>query len=115
MNYSNVSSKAAIYARTASVHQGNAITVQLKSLTREAASQGLEVVGVYLDVGCSGSSLRTCPQLRKLLEGAKAGRFRHLLALDLSRLSRGPELAEIVAELRRCGVALHCGKVQMLA
>lgn len=108
MNHSNVSNKAAIYARAACVHQGGAIVEQQESLTQKAGFQGWEVVGVYIDAGCSGSLLKTCPQLRKLLEDAKAVRFRHLLVDDLSRLSRGKELVAIVAELRSSRVTLHC-------
>lgn len=111
----NQKNKAVIYARTASANQGHAITEQLGSLTRKAESLHWEVVGVYIDIGCSGSSLQTCPQLRKVLGDAKAGNFRHLLVEDLSLLSRGPDLAAIVAELRCCGVALHCGEVWVLA
>lgn len=109
MNHDSASKKAVIYLRCAASAGRNAhLAAQRKMLRRYAASQGFEVVGEYADGNCAGLSQSTCPQLRKLLEDAKAESFQHLLVRDFSRLSRGPELASIVNRLRRCEVALHC-------
>lgn len=98
------SNKAVLYVRAGQAHPCAEMGEQLML---EAASQGMEVVGKYVDAGCSGSSSRNCPQLLKMLADAKAGLFAHLFVSDLSRLSRSKELWELIAELRGYGVSVH--------
>lgn len=101
------STTAVLYMRCACIGQGDPIAEQREQLVRDAANQGLEVAAEYVDAGCSGLSATARPQLRKLLADAGKGLFTHLIARDLSRLSRGPELWALIAELQRSGVSLH--------
>jgi DNA invertase Pin-like site-specific DNA recombinase len=67
----------------------------------------MEMVGEYVDAGCSGMSSQNHPQLLKLLDDAKSSLFKHLLVYDISRLSRGAELPELITELQGAGVTMH--------
>lgn len=109
------SNKAVLYLRCANVGQGDPIAEQREQLMQDAANLGLDVVGEYVDIGSPGLQSQTCPQLQKMLADAREGMFTHLFMRDISRLSRGSNAWEMIAELRESGIILHFDGVQIPA
>lgn len=108
------SNKAVLYLRCAVVDpKTDPVFRQRDHLRQEAEREGLEVVGEYVDAGCSGRSISSRPGLRRLMDDAKAGMIRNVLVYDLRRLSRGSNVRELVEELRSYGVRLHSSVDQM--
>ena len=99
--------RAVLYIRYGCVGHNDPSEEQRKLLVQEAASQGMEVAGEYVDACRSGMSSQNRPQLLKLLDDAKSGLFKHLLVFDMSRLSRGPDFQELITELQGAGVTMH--------
>lgn len=115
MNEDANSNKAVLYLRCTVIDpKTDPIFRQRDHLRQEAEREGLEVVGEYMDVGCSGRSIHSRPGLRRLLDDARVGMIRDVLVLDLTRLSRGPNVWELVEELRSYGVRLHSSMEQMV-
>jgi len=81
----------AIYARVSTEDQAERGTVQaqLDFLHSFVRLYGLDVAGEYVDDGWSGTlALAQRPQGRRLIDDARAGKFREILVYRLDRLGR---------------------------
>jgi site-specific DNA recombinase len=88
---SGASERVALYIRVSSEEQRDAGTIQTQrvSLERYAAQRNFEVVELYADDGVSGTLLlHERPEGRRLLHGAKEGKFQTVLVYKLDRLGR---------------------------
>src|SRR5689334_11501642 len=101
-----LSKRAAIYARTATVQDTGpnfAMAEQLHQCQEHAAREGYEVVAVYQEVG-RGSSIDR-PVVKALLQSAEEGKFTVLLLLDIDRISRSYEqITAFLSDMERLGV-----------
>jgi site-specific DNA recombinase len=98
--------KLALYARVSSEEQreGQTIDSQLVELERFAREKGWEPVDVYKDDGWSGALLSR-PELDRLRDDARKGRFQAVLVNDVDRLARNvTHLGIIKRDLERHGV-----------
>jgi site-specific DNA recombinase len=103
--------RAALYMRVSSEEQREAGTIQTQSdsLTRCAAALGFEVADVYPDDGVGGTiPPHERPEVRRLLEDAKEGKFQNVLVYRLDRLGRTQlGILDAADRLERLGVALR--------
>jgi DNA invertase Pin-like site-specific DNA recombinase len=81
---------------------------QRAALLQLAAKHNARVVAEYFDEGISGIATDRRRGFQQMLEDAKAGRFKLILAWDQDRFSRLDSIdsGEIIAPLRRAGVRL---------
>ena len=81
--------RVAIYGRVSTEEQreGKTINSQVSELGRFATSQGWFVVDSYHDAGWSGSVVAR-PELDRLRDDARAGRFQAVLINDVDRSAR---------------------------
>ena len=100
-------SPAMIYTRTASPTQDSGISSAQESACHALIkAQGYTCIGVRSDLGVSGLSTAT-PDLQELLQLARAGAFRVLVATSLDRLSRDrAKLENTLSDLSRAGVSV---------
>ena len=64
-----------------------------------------EMVGIYADMGISGSSIRKRPQFLAMMQDAREHKFDKIYTKSVSRFARNTvELLQTVRELRDCGV-----------
>ncbi|MBI2820466.1 MAG: recombinase family protein [Acidobacteria bacterium] len=97
--------RAALYARVSTAHNGQDPEVQLSQLRAFAAARGWEVVEEYTDVGVSGSRDRR-PQLDQLMDDARRRRFDVIAVWKLDRFSRSlKHLVNSLADLESYGVS----------
>lgn len=99
---------AAYYARTSTEEQKERQTIQsqVSALEAEITKQGDELVGRYVDDGCSGALLDR-PALERLRADAREKRFRKLYIYSPDRLARELMLQLLVVkELRRRDIQL---------
>jgi site-specific DNA recombinase len=98
--------RLAIYARVSTEEQkeGQTIDSQVAELERFAREKGWPITGVYKDDGWSGG-LVARPELDRLRDDARNGRFQAVLINDVDRLARDvTHLGVIKRDLERCGV-----------
>jgi site-specific DNA recombinase len=98
--------RAVAYARVAcATNQTNhAIVSQLEALRDHAASNGMKIIGEFMDEGYSGLRLDR-PGLARIRALAERRGFDVLLTCDPDRLARSLALyVTIIEELERCGV-----------
>src|SRR6476659_5839735 len=100
--------RAVIYARYSSDLQSEASIEDQIRLCRERVQQeNGTVVDVYADYAISGGSVRNRPGMQALLEQAKSGKFDHVVAEALDRVSRDQEdIAAIYKRLRHSDIRL---------
>ena len=100
--------RAVIYARYSSDVQSEASIEDQIRLCRERVQQeNGTVVDVYADYAISGGSVRNRPGMQALLDQAKSGRFDHVVAEALDRVSRDQEdIAAIYKRLRHSDIRL---------
>ena len=81
--------RVALYGRVSTEEQrdGKSIESQVAELEEFAASQGWLIVDSYSDAGWSGSVMAR-PELDRLRDDARAGRFHAVLINDVDRLAR---------------------------
>src|ERR1035441_8384293 len=81
--------RLAIYARVSTKEQreGKTINSQVAELEAFATSQGWPIVDYYNDAGWSGSVMAR-PELDRLRDNARSGRFEAVLINDVDRLAR---------------------------
>lgn len=108
------SKTAAIYTRISRDPEGTRVGVdaQAESCRKLIASLGLVEVAYFEDndVPASAQSKKRKPRLDypRLLEGAKAGRFSHVVAYSTSRLTRRPrELEDLIDLAEEAGTQFH--------
>ncbi|MBI1833745.1 MAG: recombinase family protein [Candidatus Andersenbacteria bacterium] len=107
-NENQKQTRVALYCRTAArdknTKESKAISQQVMALKKYAAKQGMKVVGVYVDNGCSGSTLDR-PGLDKLRSVTKKGGIDALLTKHPDRLARNVLLlAQLMQEFQSEGV-----------
>jgi site-specific DNA recombinase len=98
--------KLALYARVSGEEQreGQTIDSQLVELEHFAREKGWECVDIYKDDGWSGALLSR-PELDRLRDDAREGRFQAVLVNDVDRLARNvTHLGIIKRDLERHGV-----------
>ena len=83
----NQTIRAALYARVSTADKGQNPEVQLRELREYATRQGWSVVAEYVDAGVSGMK-ESRPQLDRMMEDAKAGKFDALLVWKWDRFAR---------------------------
>jgi site-specific DNA recombinase len=100
--------RAVIYARYSSDLQSEASIEDQIRLCRERVEQDNgTVVDVYSDYAISGGSVRNRPGMQALLDQAKTGKFDHVVAEALDRVSRDQEdIAAIYKRLRHSDIRL---------
>lgn len=80
-----------------------------------ATQPGWQLVGLYVDVGVSATSMRHRPELLRLLEDSRAGSLDLVLTKSISRLSRDTcDLLFLSRELARYGVSIRFDKEGIL-
>ncbi len=106
--------KAAIYTRVSSQGQATLDAVSLPEQDRQGREvckrAGWPLSEVYEDAGKSArkDDLSNRPALRRLLDDAEAGRFKHLVVYDQDRLARNQLVwPMIAARLKAAGVRVH--------
>ena len=101
---------AGAYVRMSGRQQDKSPAEQRAEITKLAAREGCHVVEWLTDEAVTGdSSIDARPGLAALLDGAKAGRFKIVLAWHTNRVSREDPMDAIVFynQLRKAGVWLH--------
>lgn len=99
-------SKVALYARSATVEDGNEIKGQLKELRTFCAKNNYKIVSEYADEGVSGITLNRS-ELKKLLGDAKKNKFDIVVTKDVDRLSRdSARYAVLRKNLEKYGVKI---------
>jgi len=105
---------AAAYVRMSGKHQDKSPAEQRTEITKLASREGCHVIEFFTDEAITGdSSTDARPGLAALLNAAKAGAFKVVLAWHTNRLSREDPMDAIVFynQLRKAGVGLHtCGE-----
>jgi DNA invertase Pin-like site-specific DNA recombinase len=105
--------RAVIYARVSGQIQKDANTIasQLRVLPEYVRSMGWELVGTYIDDGCSADTgkLEKRGDFNRMLADAKAGKFDVVVIIEMKRLTRTNdwrERGEIMGTLQRAGVKI---------
>jgi DNA invertase Pin-like site-specific DNA recombinase len=81
-----------IYARyTSELQSAASIEDQIRLCRERLEQENGTVVDVYVDYAISGSSIRNRPSMQALLDQAKRGKFDHVIAEALDRVSRDQE------------------------
>lgn len=103
--------RAAVYARVSTEDQKEAgsIATQKEFAERYCQLHGIDVYGLYLDDGVSGTvPVARRPQGGRLLADARAGKFETVLVYRIDRLARSTlELLQCVETLEANGVAVR--------
>jgi DNA invertase Pin-like site-specific DNA recombinase len=100
---------AAVYYRMSTDKQEHSIERQRSQVEPFAAKKGYQIVKEYADEGIAGDEFDRRPQFQQLLRDARAGKFKTILADELSRVSRQEVLdfiAKVAHPLREAGVGL---------
>lgn len=82
--------KAALYVRVstdAQYEEGYSVEAQQERLASYAKAIGIDNYEFYIDGGFSGSNLDR-PEIKRLIQGAKDGKFTHVIVYKLDRISR---------------------------
>ena len=98
--------RLAIYGRVSTEEQreGKTIDSQITELEVIAAAKGWVIADIYKDAGWSGSIMAR-PELDRLRDDARAGRFQAVLINDVDRLARDvTHLGVIKRDLERYNV-----------
>lgn len=102
--------KTAIYTRVSTVEQakeGYSLEAQEKVLKEYCKLKKYQVVDVYSDKGISGKDIAHRPEMQRLLEDAKEGKFNIILVWKLTRFSRKlSDLTKICEDLEKWNVYL---------
>jgi DNA invertase Pin-like site-specific DNA recombinase len=100
---------AATYYRMSTDKQEDSIERQRSQVEPYAQKNGFRLVAEYADPGIAGDEFDSRPGFQRLLKDAKAGKFRVILADELSRISRQEVIdfvTKVVYPLREAGVRL---------
>jgi site-specific DNA recombinase len=100
--------RAVIYARYSSDLQSeSSIEDQIRLCRERVQQENGTVVDVHADYAISGGSVRNRPGMQALLDQAKSGKFDHVVAEALDRVSRDQEdIAAIYKRLRHSDIRL---------
>jgi site-specific DNA recombinase len=101
----------ALYIRVSTSEQaefGFSVPAQSKLLKEYSQQNSWRIYDIYTDNGLSGKSASNRPELQRLLEDAKLGKFQKVLVWKINRLARNViDLLEITEELNRHQVSLQ--------
>ena len=104
-----VDARAALYIRVSTQLQaeaGTSLDNQRETLTKYCEKNDFTVTHVYEDAGISGKSTDR-PQFQAMLQAAKDGEFKRVIATKLDRIARNlKDLLDIVDQLNKYGCAL---------
>jgi len=96
--------RAAIYARVSTGHNGQDPTMQTRELEEFCQRRGWEVVGCYVDTGISGSE-ESRPELDRLMADARQRKLDVVLVWKLDRFGRSlKHLVNALAEFEALGI-----------
>ena len=96
--------RVALYARVSTLGHGQDVGLQLDDLHALVQHRGWDLVDSYVDDGVSGAK-ESRPQLDRLLEDARAGKFEILVVWKLDRLGRSlAHLLRLLDELTALGI-----------
>ncbi len=102
--------KAYAYLRVSGKGQleGDGFPRQQEAINKYAKAQGIEIVGVFKELGVSGTKeLENRPALQQLLEALQSGPVKLVLVEKLDRLARDLMVQEtILSDLQKSGFAL---------
>jgi len=97
--------KAAIYARVSTAHNGQDPTMQTRELEEYCERRDWEVAGCYVDTGVSGAK-DSRPELNRLMFDAHQRRFDAILVWKLDRFGRSlRHLVNALAEFESLGIS----------
>ena len=98
--------RAALYARVSTANKGQDVGLQLDELRQAARQRGWVIVDEYVDAGISGTK-DSRPELDRMVQDAKAGRFDLVAVFKLDRLARSlRHLLTLSEDLTSWGVGL---------
>ncbi len=98
--------RAALYARVSTSNKGQDVGLQLDELRQVAAQRGWVIADEFVDEGISGTKDRR-PELNRMIEGVRAGRFDLVVVFKLDRLARSlRHLLTLSEDLTSWGVGL---------
>lgn len=105
-------SLAAIYLRYSTRGQRpSSLERQNEGCKPYAKSLGLGIYDTYADPERTGTMIAERDEWQRLLEDARAGKFRHVIVEEVDRLGREFGVgAEIWSELCKCGITIHTPK-----
>lgn len=99
----------AIYDRSAVAfqHESSPCAQRIERCKAIVSAVGGSLVGVFEDIGVSGSRGATAPARDQLMERVKAGGIDHVVVPDFERLSRSAvTVMQITAEMKASGAQL---------
>ena len=97
--------KAAIYARVSTAHNGQDPAMQTRELEEYCQRRGWEIAGCYVDNGIAGSK-ESRPELDRLMTDAHQRRFDGVLVWKLDRFGRSlRHLVNALAEFESLGIS----------
>lgn len=107
--------KVYAYTRVSTVMQvdGYSLDAQKKEIEKEAAHQGMKIVGEYCDEGKSGKDIKGRPDFQRMMEDIrnKKDNISFVLVFKLSRFGRNTaDILTSVSEMKKYGVHLICVK-----
>lgn len=85
--------KAALYGRVSTEHeeQQESIAVQKEALLKYSLEKGFDIVGLYFDEGCTGTSFDR-PEMNRLKRDVENKKVNIVIVKDLSRIGRNNPL-----------------------
>jgi DNA invertase Pin-like site-specific DNA recombinase len=96
--------RAAIYARVSTGHNGQDSTMQTRELEEYCQRRGWELAGCYIDNGISGSE-ESRPELDRLMTDARQRKLDVVLVWKLDRFGRSlKHLVNALAEFEALGI-----------
>jgi DNA invertase Pin-like site-specific DNA recombinase len=99
--------KVALYARVSKADESQDPENQLMRLKDYSKERGWQIAGQYVDKASGADANR--PQLRQMLNDARARRFSLVLATKIDRIARSSlDLKQIIAELEGRGIKFEC-------
>jgi DNA invertase Pin-like site-specific DNA recombinase len=99
--------KVAFYARVSKADESQDPENQLMRLRAYASERGWDVAGQYVDKASGADANR--PQLRQMLNDARARRFGLVLTTKIDRIARSSlDLKQIIADLEGRGIKFEC-------
>jgi DNA invertase Pin-like site-specific DNA recombinase len=109
MSDNEKAAKAAIYARFSGPEPGASAERQLQVCAEFANANGYEVAGTFVD----GPNSRQRPELARLLQQAKSGKFATVIVEDPDRLTRDAATASFIRSQLEAGgafVSIPCDR-----
>lgn len=99
--------RVALYARVSTDDKGQNPETQLSKLRSVAQARNYEIIEEYVDFRSGKDDNR--PELKRLLENAKAGKFQLVMVTKLDRMMRSTQnMLSILQRLESWGIAFEC-------